>query len=234
MSPKLSQTIDCIIPFYNEGLRVGAIVSEALKSPYIRRVICVDDGSVDTSILLPKDPRIVLCRHTKNLGKTEAVRTGLKHVRTIYTFLVDADLLGFTVSMINECIRHVLAANLDLFILRRKDTVITSQWLRLDILFAGERIMRTDLLRRALQGPIVGYQMEAAMNQYALVKKLKTGLIYLPFIQYRKVAKHGYVKGLWREFLAMRQVAQYRGLMDIARQIAIFRPRRVQLPNIFS
>ncbi len=82
-----------IVPFYNEAFTIGKILNELLS--YVDFVIAVDDGSNDNrQNEIPKDERILLLRHSKNLGKGAALRTGLRKAMEINVekvITIDAD-----------------------------------------------------------------------------------------------------------------------------------------------
>ena len=70
-----------LIPAYQEGPRLRAVVEEALE--HFEGVIVVDDGSLDeTSAALEGCP-IHLLRHPINLGQGAALQTGFEYARSI-------------------------------------------------------------------------------------------------------------------------------------------------------
>jgi len=89
--------ISVIIPTFNEEDTIEKTLDKVLKQKVVGEVIIVDDGSRDkTANLLkenkPRDRRIKLVFHQKNLGKGAAVRTGLSEVSSDYVLIQDADL----------------------------------------------------------------------------------------------------------------------------------------------
>jgi glycosyltransferase involved in cell wall biosynthesis len=67
-----------VIPVYNEGERIGALLRELARVVPLERVVVVDDGSrpkVDASRL----GGVSLLRHAVNLGKGMALRTGCEY-----------------------------------------------------------------------------------------------------------------------------------------------------------
>ena len=71
--------VGVIVPAYNEELLLSRTI---LTLPnFIDKIIVVDDGSTDKTAaiaesLAENDPRILLIRHSKNMGVGAAVRTG--------------------------------------------------------------------------------------------------------------------------------------------------------------
>lgn len=84
-----------LIPVFNEEATIREIVRRVQASPIEKEIIVVDDGSTDgTPAFLDalNSPDVVIVRHSRNLGKGAAVRTGLQHVRGDIVLIQDADL----------------------------------------------------------------------------------------------------------------------------------------------
>jgi glycosyltransferase involved in cell wall biosynthesis len=85
-----------IIPVFNEQASLGHTLRRVLAQPCVRQVIVVDDGSGDRSLEIAEaftgDPRVVVSRHARNLGKGAALRTGLAMIDTPIVIIQDADL----------------------------------------------------------------------------------------------------------------------------------------------
>jgi len=89
------QSVDVVVPAYNEEPAIERTLISLLRNRYVRRVICVNDGSTDgtaevVAALATKTPRLLLVNQ-QNTGKGGALMHGLKHVETEYVFLTDAD-----------------------------------------------------------------------------------------------------------------------------------------------
>lgn len=225
-------SVDCIIPFYNESGRVLDMIKVALNTHEFRTVICVDDGSSDnfhlpTSYL--KNKKLKFLRHPKNLGKTEAIKTGLQYVKTSYVFLIDADLIRLTSSMLSAVIHYTLQHKVDMMIVRRIKTLPTTRVLKLDILVAGERLMRTEHLRKVLENKLTGYELEPAINDFYLKNNKNVVFTTQNLEQYRKIDKVGLFQGISGDLKATRQIIKYTGIGGMWRQIRYFRPKEVKI-----
>jgi glycosyltransferase involved in cell wall biosynthesis len=66
-----------IIPVYNEEKVIAQVINELL--PVFPNVVCVDDGSRDTSASEIAATRAHLVRHPVNLGQGAALQTGLSY-----------------------------------------------------------------------------------------------------------------------------------------------------------
>lgn len=81
-----------VVPVYNHGIKVKAVVLEAVKLGF--PVIVVDDGSTDvTPYQLKSLPGIRVITHEQNLGKGAALMAGFKAAAETadYAITMDAD-----------------------------------------------------------------------------------------------------------------------------------------------
>jgi glycosyltransferase involved in cell wall biosynthesis len=228
----MSGKIDCIVPYYNEGCRVLRVVEECLKTPEIRSVICVDDGSDESNSInidWPRSSKLKRVRNKRNLGKTEAIRNGLKFVQSPNVFLLDADLIGLTSAMLSNCIEFVSKNSPDMLIIRRIKTLSLTKLLKMDILEAGERIIKTEYLKKIISLPISNYELEPAINNFFLTKKLHMVYTTLPITQYRKIDKVGIIKGFLGDLGATRQVVGFAGLRGLFDMVRKFPPPEVKV-----
>lgn len=82
-----------VIPLYNESPVIGDVVRGLL--PHFSNIVCVDDGSTDTSAQAARDAGAVVVQHPVNLGQGAALQTGFEYalsdpeMTSIVTF--DAD-----------------------------------------------------------------------------------------------------------------------------------------------
>ncbi|MDO8558865.1 MAG: glycosyltransferase family 2 protein [bacterium] len=66
-----------VIPAFNEGKNIGGVIRK-IRESIDANIIVVDDGSKDNTYLSAKeaDENVVILRHTINLGKGAALKTG--------------------------------------------------------------------------------------------------------------------------------------------------------------
>lgn len=220
--------VDCLIPYYNEGDRLNSVVDTALQCSNVNNVICVNDGSTIISTL-PQHPRLIQLKHHQNQGKSSAIRTGLTRVKTEYVFLIDADLIGLNPDMIRNCIKYVLKNRPDMLVIRRINTLRLTKLLRMDLLEAGERILKSSDLTQILSSPISQYELEPAINMHFISRQLNVIQTTLPFQQYRKINKVGFFRGIAGDYKALRQVLNYAGWRGIIHLIKHFNPTQIDL-----
>nr|WP_321400451.1 glycosyltransferase family 2 protein [uncultured Desulfobacter sp.] len=90
---KLGHRFAVVIPVYNHGRKIQAVVLEAVKLGF--PVIVVDDGSTDiTPYQLKRLPGIRVITHEQNLGKGAALMTGFKAAAEMADFAVTMDADG--------------------------------------------------------------------------------------------------------------------------------------------
>lgn len=87
--------VSVVLPVYNSSSHLRAAVKSILKQTYQNfELIIIDDGSRDNSYQILKsinDPRIILKKHSKNLGIVQTLNDGLNLCRGKYIARMDAD-----------------------------------------------------------------------------------------------------------------------------------------------
>lgn len=164
-----------IIPAYNEAATVARVAAIARQAPSVDRVIVVDDGSTDgTDRAAASVPGVEVLRHETNLGKGEAMRTGVRAASDcdIIVFL-DADLVGLRPDHIERMIepvrsgRAVMACGLF-------DRGPFLNWVFLHWLpvLTGERALRREVFEALEEDELHGYKVEAALNSLCRMNRL--------------------------------------------------------------
>jgi glycosyltransferase involved in cell wall biosynthesis len=75
------ETVLAIIPAYCEGRFIGQVVSQVLQ--FVQAVMVVDDGSPDNTAIEAEAAGAKVIRHSTNLGKGAALKTGLNYAVSI-------------------------------------------------------------------------------------------------------------------------------------------------------
>lgn len=75
-SKLLTGRISVLIPAFNEAEKIGETVRTSLK--YVRRVLVVDDGSVDQTAFVSRQAGADVISHPINMGKGAALQSGFE------------------------------------------------------------------------------------------------------------------------------------------------------------
>lgn len=224
----VKRTIDCIVPFYNEGERMVQVVAALANVPSIAHIICVDDGSTDhtADVLKTKFPGITLVRLEKNTGKSAAIFAGLKEVKNENVLLFDGDLINVNSQEVETACHTFLAdPSLDMLIIKyhgERQYRIIDELFRNYIVQSGDRILKTKDLREVEQLHPTGYQIEVAINQYMMDHHKNVRWFPISALNLHKTHKLSFLEG-WRKDLQMdREIMAYLGLLRRLRQILFF------------
>lgn len=175
-----------IIPVYNEEKVIAQVVTELL--PVFPNVVCVDDGSADTSAVEIAATGAHLVRHPVNMGQGAALQTGLSYAlarpgsRYFVTFDADGQhRVSDAATMVEVARRGEADAVLGSRFLERSTTV---PWLKRVVLRlaalvsrSGRRLKLTDAHNglRVLTRP-VAEQLQIRMNGMAHASEIVANL----------------------------------------------------------
>jgi glycosyltransferase involved in cell wall biosynthesis len=108
--------VTVVIPAYNEANLIAATVHAAATLPGVGSVVCVDDGSRDSTAQAAQRAGADVVRHARNRGKAAALETGVAYaVGTDPLLFLDAD-LGETAANAGPLITPVTNGEADLTI----------------------------------------------------------------------------------------------------------------------
>ncbi len=224
----------CIIPIYNEEPRIYNVLQAIVHIPELSEIICVDDGSTDNSAKVIKNnfPNIKLIQHNKNLGKTNAVISGLKLSKYNSIIILDSDLEDLKSIEISKAIRSFEQNQLDCLLLNTAPMNSLDQLLRklfrFLLLTAGNRIIYKQCLLNSLTTKnLKSYHLEIAQNKYLMENKKKVAYLDVSFKDVSKISKEGLIKGLIDEFKMWLEMIAYDGLIFFLKQSLIFCKEKV-------
>lgn len=227
--------VSCIVPAYNEGPRIRAVLETVLETPEIGEVIVVEDGSTDNTAeivgeMTRETSKLKLIRQPVNGGKTRAVVTGVRAARGDFIVLVDSDLDGLEPDDLTRLIEPVLAGSSDVSLSLRRNAPLPWHWLGIDYI-SGERVMPRSLLAdhgdELLRLP--RFALEVYMNRLWIEARFRIAVIGWPGVSSpMKYRKKGLIKGLLADAAMMRDI--FRTISPVAAviQIVTMRARRIE------
>jgi glycosyltransferase involved in cell wall biosynthesis len=90
MSDPAAQT-SVIIPAYNEGLAIGNVIADLLKTATWLEVLVIDDGSSDDTASQATTAGGRVIRHPYNKGNGAAIKSGVRNARGTFVLILDGD-----------------------------------------------------------------------------------------------------------------------------------------------
>ncbi len=70
--------VGIVIPGYNIGRQLRSVLSKCLHYVSRKHIYVIDDGSTDRTVEIAKEEKVVVHRHSSNLGKGSALKSGFQ------------------------------------------------------------------------------------------------------------------------------------------------------------
>lgn len=228
-------TLSCIIPAWNEGPRIAAVLQIVAGHPLVTETIVVDDGSTDdTATIAAGFAQIRVLRLAGNGGKTAAVARGLAAAQGDLVMLIDADLAGLTARDVWVLAAPVLAGAADMSISLRGNAPGLWRALGVDYI-SGERVFRRSLIAPHLAAldRLPRFGLEVFLNRLALAGPARIAVADWSGVSSRaKAAKRGALPGLAADVAMIRDILKAVGIGEVARQIRGLRKRRIAVAPV--
>jgi len=222
--------ISCIIPAYNEGPRIKAVLDVVAVHPLIDEIIVVDDGSSDdTATFVLGREKVVLISLAKNGGKTRALAAGLARARGTYLLLVDSDLIGLGAAELSALIRPVLDGRADVAISLRRNAPRLWHLIGIDYI-SGERMLRRDLIAGRLGelDALPRFGFEVWLNRICIAAAARFAVVQWERVDSPlKSRKYGVLQGIVADLRMMSDLLHTAGALQLVRQIVRMRRLRV-------
>ena len=218
ISNENNKKVSCIIPAYNEGKRIKAVLDIATVHPLIDEIIVVDDGSKDNTREIAKGfEKVKLIIHETNKGKSIGLYDGIKASGADLVFFLDADLVGLNAQDITDLISPVLNGTADVSISLRRNS--PKFWHRIGIDYiSGERVLsRSIIVSHLEQVPSLRpFGFEVFLNRLIIKNSCRIKIVSWPNVDSPyKFTKVGFWIVIREDFLMM---------LDIFRTISILEP----------
>jgi glycosyltransferase involved in cell wall biosynthesis len=86
-----SADVSVVIPAFNEGAAIAAVVAAIEAAGPWHEIIVVDDGSLDDTCAQAKTAGATVVRHPYNKGNGAAVKSGIRRATGEYVMIIDGD-----------------------------------------------------------------------------------------------------------------------------------------------
>lgn len=173
ISPPSSEHITAIIPAYNEGAHIGAVLNVVNQVNELTRILVIDDGSTDDTVTavqtwLEQDNRVELIQLPHNKGKGHALWTAAAAAATDLLLFLDADLKGLQpwhIPLLLNPVRQGVAA---MSVARFRRGRLPSDLAHLFLPYlSGQRCLRWPLFSTLFAAASSGWSIEIALNLHA-------------------------------------------------------------------
>jgi glycosyltransferase involved in cell wall biosynthesis len=232
-----ARCLSVVVPVYNEERTLFTIVGKLLALPQLLEIVIVDDCSTDrTAEILQQLSRehgeIQVARHPRNMGKTQALKTGFRLTRGEIVIIQDAD-LEYDPSEIPDVISPILAGHADVvfgsrFLVRKASRVLyfyhylgnklltfcsnLTTNINLTDVETGYKAFRGDIIRQMkIHSSGFGFEIEVT----AKVAKLKCAIYETPISYYGRTYEEGKKITLWDGVAALYYIARYNLLCSL-------------------
>lgn len=222
--------ISCIIPTYNEEMRIKNVLSVVAVHPLVDEVIVVDDGSKDkTRSIVSEYKNVKLLVHDTNKGKSAAIYDGCKAASGEFLLFLDADLIGLTEKSVTDLLSPVISGNADVTISYRGNSPKLWKIVGFDYI-SGERVFRRKLLESHLENilHIPKFGLEVFLNRLIIESRARVGIVSWPEVSSPfKYHKYGLWRGIKGDVGMMRDVFTTFSFYEPVRQILCLKKLRV-------
>ncbi len=222
--------VSCIVPAYNEGARIGAVLAVLAAHPLVDEIVVVDDASTDdTAAVAATFAGVTIQRLDTNGGKTRALARGLDRAAGQVLLLIDADLQGLDGAAVSALLLPVLNDRADVAISLRRNAPRLWHLLGIDYI-SGERAMRRDILSGHLADldGLPGFGFEVWLN--ALLIQASVRIAVVPWdgvASPAKARKRGVVAGVVADLRMLSDMFRTVSPMLLIHQIVAMRRLRV-------
>lgn len=195
---RVKERVAAIIPAFNEEQNIASVLRVLMAVPEIDDIIVVNDGSTDDTSRVAREIGVRVLDLAENSGKGSALKAGAEQVTADILLFLDADLLGLTITHVQELLRPVMNGDHEATVGIFEGGRTSTDWAQaLTPFLSGQRAMRKQLLIGADYLDSAGYGVELQMHrQLKRMGKEPYAVILHDVTQVMKEEKMGLVKGL--------------------------------------
>lgn len=230
--------LSVVVPAFNEKATLPLIINKLLRLPQLLEVIIVDDASTDGTDRVGSDlaaahEQVHYTRHSRNAGKTEALKTGFALTKGDIVIIQDAD-LEYDPSEIPAVIQPILDGHADVvygsrFLVRKASRVLyfyhyvankfltfmsnTLTNLNMTDVETGYKAFRGDIIRKmTIVSRGFGFEIEVT----AKVAKLKAAVYETPISYYGRTYEEGKKIGMSDGIMALWLILRFNLFCSLA------------------
>jgi glycosyltransferase involved in cell wall biosynthesis len=220
-----------VVPVFNEEKTLATIVQKLVALPRLLEIVVVDDCSTDKTPqilenLRSEHPELIVARHEKNKGKTEALKTAFRLTRGDVVIVQDAD-LEYDPAEIPEVIAPILDGKADVvfgsrFLVRKAARAVyfyhylgNKLLTFLSNLATNINLTDVETCYKAFRGDIIrnlrinssgfGFEIEVT----AKVAKLRCAIYEVPISYYGRTYEEGKKITAWDGVAAVYYIVRY-------------------------
>ena len=163
-----SETVDFIVPVFNEGKNIGSMLAELYRAvEYPKRVLIVYDRDDDDTLpvvgpLLGQYEGLTLLRNTRGTGVLNAIRSGIDAATGDVVIVTMADLSDDPI-IANEMVRRIRAGE--------ADVVCASRYMRGGKQIGGGALKKTLSRLAGLSLYFMGFPVHDATNAFRAYRR---------------------------------------------------------------
>jgi len=193
----MPESVAVIIPAYNEGRTIGAVLKPLSSMQILNEIIVVSDGSCDDTVAIARKFGTNVIELAENKGKSSAVLTGVKNTDANIILMLDADLIGLTeehvLKLIDPVINHGADMTIGIFKHGRGATDLAQ---KIAPFLSGQRVITREVFDKLLKYKVKDYGIEMALTLMADREKIKVQEVILEDLTHvMKEEKRGFFLG---------------------------------------
>ncbi len=189
--------VSVVIPAFNEEKTIGKVLDVLVTCEQIDEIIVVSDGSTDKTAEIAHQYSISVIDLDENCGKGGALKVGVDNAQGEVIVFLDADLIGLTVSHLNDLLKPVLNDEADMSIGIFGNGRLTTDLAQvLAPYLSGQRVLKRSLLDGLDNMEMTRFGIEIALTQYARANNFRCKEVKLVNMSHiMKEEKLGLVRG---------------------------------------
>lgn len=235
---QMNPCLSVVIPAYNEERTLNHVVTKVLRLECVQQVVIVNDCSSDRTAqiadsLAVRDSRVLAVHHTRNQGKTEALKTGFQRTTGSIVIVQDAD-LEYDPDEIPGLLQPILEGHADAvfgsrFLVRKASRVLYFYHylanrgltflsnlvtnINLTDVETGYKAFRGEIIREmVITSEGFGFEIEVT----AKLAKLKCAIYESPISYYGRTYEEGKKIDIWDGFAALWYIFKFNFFCTLA------------------